>query len=235
MHLGADSQSQDIIKAIVQDPEIKNVLLVCTYRNSDEGERVRQHICGSQDDMEGFRITEIELGSLAPEAAMSMLGDLLRSSDDDVQSLCVFITEKTAANPYFICKFLELLQSRRLLLYSNKLSAWQFDLLKIQSETESSENVVDIVFERIDGLGPLVQAVMQLASCLGNKFEGLLLEAIVFCELDKADEQTWLTCNPGLMTEYRSTALIDVLTTAIRKGFIDTIGEPGLYKFTHDR
>jgi predicted ATPase len=232
---GADNQSQDIIQALVLDSEIKNVLIVCTYRNTEEGERIRQHICGGTEDLEGLCMSEIELGNLAPDAAMSMLRDVLCSGEDDVQSLCAFITQKTASNPYFICQFLELLQSRRLLKYSSKLSVWQFDLLKIQSEMDSSENVVDIVFERISCLGPLVQGVLQLASCLGHKFDGVLLEAIVFSELDNPGEESWLTTNPALMGEHSSTEYRAIMATAMKKGLIDTIGESGQYKFTHDR
>jgi len=246
MHLDdihwADVQSQDIIKSLVLDPDIKNVLIVCTYRNSENGEKVRQHICGNQDDLEGLCVTEIELGNLSQEAVMSMITDLLEVSNGDVQALCTFVRQKTASNPYFICQFLELLQSQRLLRYSSKLSAWQFDMMNIKNETESSENVVDIVFQRIAGLSPLVQGVMQLASCLGHKFDSVLLEAIVFSELDNAAEQSWLTRNPDLMSDYVSHASLDstaiirtVLSSAMRKGFIDTIGEVGWYKFTHDR
>ena len=236
---GADNQSQDIIQALVMDSEIENVLIVCTYRNTAEGERIRQHMFSGIEDIEGVRMAEIELGNLAPDAAMSMLRDLLISGEDDgeddVQSLCAFITQKTACNPYFICQFLELLQSRGLLNYSPKHCVWEFDLLKIQRETDSSDNVVDIVFERISCLSPLVQGLLQLASCLGHKFDGVLLEAIVFSELDNPGEESWLTTNSALMGEHTSTEYQVILGTAMKNGLIDTLGESGQYKFTHDR
>jgi predicted ATPase len=155
--------------------------------------------------------------------------------EDDVQSLCAFITQKTACNPYFICQFLELLQSRGLLNYSPKHCVWEFDLLKIQRETDSSDNVVDIVFERISCLSPLVQGLLQLASCLGHKFDSVLLEAIVFSELDNPGEESWLTTNSALMGEHTSTEYQVILGTAMKNGLIDTLGESGQYKFTHDR
>ena len=239
---GADDQSQDIIQALLLDEEINNVLFVCTYRNNDEGEKVRQHICEKQDDHQGLCITEIELGNLSHDAALFMIRDLLGSTTDDVQSLCSFITQKTASNPYFICQFLELLQSRKLLRYSSKLSMWLFDMTKIQGETECSENVIDIIFEGIAGLSPLVQGVMQLASCFGHTFDSMLLEAILFAELDHSDEHSWLTSNQALMKEYKSTdspvsnsSIRSVLTAAKKSGLIDSIGESGLLKFSHYR
>jgi predicted ATPase len=217
------------------DSEIKNVLIVCTYRNTDEGERIRNNISGGNNEVRGLLTSEIELGHLAPDAAIAMLQDILCSRDDDVQALCDFITQKTASNPYFICQFLERLHSCKLLKYSPKLSAWQFDLSKIQSEMDSSENVVDFVMEQIVSLSPLVQSVLQLASCLGSKFDGALLEDIVFSELSNPSEVSWLTSNPTLCMEYKTTDYRILLATAMKKGLVDTTGEPGQYRFTHDR
>ena len=224
------------------DEEINNVLIVCTYRNCDKGEMVWQHICGNQDDHDDLCITEIELGNLPHDAALFMLRDLLGSTTDDVQSLCSVIMQKTASNPYFIRQFLELLQSRKLLQYSSKLSMWLFDMSKIQSETEISENVIGIVLERIAGLSSLVQGVMQLASCFGHKFDSILLEAILFSELHHSDEHSWFTSNQSLMNEYKSTdstvsniSIRSVLSAAIKSGLIDPIGESDHFKFSHDR
>jgi hypothetical protein len=109
---------------------------------------------------------EIYLSSLTKEASSQLLCGLLRREVNETKSLVEAIHSRTGGNPYFVIQFLHQLEDQGLLAYSLLSYRWEWDTERIYSETDISDNVVDIVAIKIREMPIRQQMVVRAASCL---------------------------------------------------------------------
>ena len=83
---------------------------------------------------------------------------------------------KTHANPFHIIQYLEQLVAEKLMVYDHTIHKWQYDLQKIASDTNVSDNVAGILASKIDRLPSQVQSLLFVAAHLGYQFSKDILE-----------------------------------------------------------
>ncbi|KAL7574980.1 hypothetical protein ACA910_010799 [Epithemia clementina (nom. ined.)] len=124
----------------------------------------------------------IHLNQLDFEHTHQIINSALRLDSERTKTLADVVYRKTNGNPYFVLRFLEMLHRERLLFYSFTTYQWQWNLDLIQTETNVTDNVVDLLSRHIDQLPEEVQAVLRLASCLGFYFDIVVLREICLRE-----------------------------------------------------
>jgi predicted ATPase len=80
------------------------------------------------------------------------------------------VHEKTAGNPFFAIQFLTALAEEGLLKRDLDLGAWVGDLARIRAHGYT-DNVVDLMVEKLKRLSGTAQTALQQLACLGNVVE----------------------------------------------------------------
>ena len=225
----SDESSLVLTKALINDPDSKNILLVCTFRDQ---EVMNANVRDFLDSDFPIPVTDIPLNNLDVQDINKMVADLLNTSERYSESLAEVVMRKTMGNPYFVVRYLESLEADGLLKKVSS-SNWEWDVDRIQSETNVSSNVADLVTKKIQRLPLDLQLLLKLAACLGFEFDRSLLDAFVLSKSDltaMGDSQK----PPVGNIESDNKKISNLLAMATDEGLIQKITECK-YKFAHDR
>jgi serine/threonine protein kinase len=126
----ADFASVQLIRTMLSDPELKNILLVCTYRESDLLSAHFFKMMMQDLDSSYFSIYNISLANLLQRDVSEMVIDTFRCDEQKANELTEKIFEKTAGNPFFVREFLKNLFQEKIIQFSFD-KGWQWDIGKL--------------------------------------------------------------------------------------------------------
>ncbi|MEM9139008.1 MAG: AAA family ATPase, partial [Pseudomonadota bacterium] len=216
----SDSASRALMRLLLTDPEIRNLTLVTAYRDNEVDKA--HPVARLFDDLRdlGRLGTLVQPEPLDQRHIALLLADCLGQPQQEVMGLAALIAIKTAGNPFFVRQFLLALDQKDLLSWDGTEERWRWDLERIQTEA-ITDNVADLVSERLMDLPPETHRIMQLAACFGNDFEA---ETLALAE-GRAPFHIAQLLKPALEAD------------VIRHKDDDAHGERrgGRYRFQHDR
>lgn len=166
----ADLASLKLLQLIITETPLQSFLLIGAYRDN---EMTPHHpLITTLTDLEKnhIKLNKIILNSLEIESIIELISAVLHQSLEQIIPLAFLILRKTGGNPYFIREFLKTLYSENLLTFDVKNLCWQWDLHKIES-MGITENVVDLMINRLKKLPLHTQKLLELAACIGSKFD----------------------------------------------------------------
>jgi len=207
----ADSASLNLIKQLVTNPENRYTLLVGTYRDNEVSPTHPLLITIDEIKNQYQVINEITLHPLAEVNVKQLIADTLNCELNKVVPLSDLVYKKTGGNPFFIIQFLTTLYKEKLLQFNSNESKWEWEIKAIEDKGYT-ENVVDLMTEKIKQLNISAKNMLELGACIGNKFDKHILSAISSKE------------------EKEVSAL---LNSSIEEGFL--LSYKGNYEFLHDR
>jgi histidine kinase len=224
----ADSGSEEVIRFLLQDSELKNVMFIFTYR--DEDAAIVEQVLENTGDM-----TEITLSNLDTTAVRQMIASITGTSSDEVGQLSELVVKRTSGNPLYVSMVLETIQQEGLLAYDNEASCWIFDVAHLRQTIMVSETLADLLTRKIERLSNAVKETLKVASILGYSFE----ESRLLMVFSKYLQERKLTGIDDHMVESRGqkacqTSVVASLAEALEVGFIERTANNG-YQFTHDR
>ncbi|MGM0502522.1 MAG: diguanylate cyclase [Bacillota bacterium] len=165
-----DLSSLQLLKGILYDYQLENLLIVGAYRDNkiSEGHPLKFSL---EEQFKNDAISEIiYLEPLNLQPIIQLLAETLDSSREEVYSLAEICLNKTGGNPFFLQMFLYSLQEQGLITYSFQANKWQWEIEKI-AKLHVTDNVVDLLLTKLNDLSSEKQQVLKLASCIGNKFK----------------------------------------------------------------
>ena len=214
----SDSASRDLLRLLLCDPDIRNFTLITAYRDNEVGAShpVRQLF----DDLReaGLSTTEIALAALQEHDVAALAAACLNHPLEAVGDLARLIWAKTGGNPFFVRQFLFALHRKGLVHFDRAAGGWTWDLSLIKAE-EITDNVADLVIDRIRALPAPTREVVQIAACIGADFD---LETLALAN----------GCDPEDTARRLASAVsAEVVLPAAQPG-----EDPGThYRFQHDR
>jgi len=84
--------------------------------------------------------------------------------------LAELVQEKTGGNPFFAIQFFTALADEGLLAFDPAASAWQWNIDRIRAKSYT-DNVVDLMAEKLKRLSATTQEALNQLACLGNVAE----------------------------------------------------------------
>ncbi|MFM0342074.1 trifunctional serine/threonine-protein kinase/ATP-binding protein/sensor histidine kinase [Paraburkholderia fungorum] len=105
------------------------------------------------------------------------MADTLHAPPASCEPLTHLICERTESNPFFFIQFLDALHKEGLLRRDAQIQAWQWDLEQIKAK-DFADNVVDLMLGKLRQLPVPAQEALQLAACLGNRFDLRILALV---------------------------------------------------------
>ncbi|MDD1729265.1 MAG: ATP-binding protein [Methanospirillum sp.] len=106
-----------------------------------------------------------------------MLTELFHVSDHEISPVSDLILSKTGGNVFFAKQVLTTLVARDAITFSTPFARWEWQMNAIR-ETTISDNVMEVITSKMDGLPFTVKKILPYASCIGNRFDQDLLEEI---------------------------------------------------------
>jgi predicted ATPase/signal transduction histidine kinase len=146
----------------------------------------------------GGKVQEIVLAPLAVKDLERLLADSLHCEPERAAPLAHLIHEKTAGNPFFAIQFLSALAEESLLTYDHGRGRWSWDLNRIHAKGYT-DNVVDLLLEKLIRLPAATQNALSELACLGNSVDVDLLEIVHRNSNQDVHGQLWEAIRTGLV------------------------------------
>ena len=232
----ADDASLSLIEMILKDKDVSH-LMIGSYRNNEvDSTHPLMKTLGSIKKEAFISVNELFLQPLNVNDIKQLISETLFCKNNHrSKSLAELILAKTGGNPFFINEFLKALYLKELIYFNKDFDnetrtvGWQWDHKKINDQG-MTDNVVELMTEKIQLLNSQIQKTLSIAACIGNKFD-LKTLAIV-------SEQSVIITAKQLLDPLSSELLIcmenvNKIITATDEN-ADKISEI-IFKFSHDR
>ncbi|MEA3132173.1 MAG: hypothetical protein QOG17_19 [Gammaproteobacteria bacterium] len=193
-----DAATLDLLEHLVTHPEMRYLLLIGAYRDNevhpfDPLTRTLDEIRRSAS-----RVSEVALAPLALRDVERLIADSLHCGHEHSQPLSQLVQEKTAGNPFFIIQFVSALADEGLIAFDGSRKAWNWDLARIQAKG-FTDNVVDLMVDKLRRLPTVTVDALKLLACLGNSAEITTLGMIAGETDSTIDSHMWEAARAGLV------------------------------------
>lgn len=172
-----DSASLRLMQALLSDKEIHHFLLIGAYRDNEVDADHPLSLALEQIKKSQMVINTITLSPLERNDIEHLLADSFNCNVEETEKLADILLRKTNGNPFFINQFIKLLYQKKLLGFNFATRRWDWDT-EVISKQPITDNVVDLLLYRIKQLPEQTQKILQLAACIGHKFDLLTLSTI---------------------------------------------------------
>ncbi len=194
----ADVATLKLLAHLITHPDVKHLLILGAYRDNEVSPAHPLMLTLKEVQDAGPAVGHVVLGPLSVEHLGHLVADALHRSPEEVLPLARLLRDKTAGNPFFAIQFLMRLEEERLIAFDVEAAAWGWDLTKIEAKG-FTDNVVDLLVEKLKRLPEALQGTLELAACLGNRID-LQTLAVVSDRTEEETRQSLLeSVNEGLM------------------------------------
>jgi predicted ATPase len=183
---------------------------------------------------QGAIIHEIKLQPLGIESITQLTADTLHTSPDEVSSLAKLLFDKTAGNPFFFSQLFKSLWQDKLVQFNGTTQQWHWYLSAIQ-ERDISENVVDLMIEKLTKLDANTLKILQLAVCVGNSFDLKTLAIVSEYSCSETARYLWPALAEGLIIPMASNYRLPQVFEFQEVEKLIEQGELIIYRFLHNR
>jgi PAS domain S-box-containing protein len=206
-----DAATLDMLADLLIQPDVQQLLVIGAYRDNEvDSTHPLMRKLGVIRNAGAF-VQEIGLVPLARKDLGRLIADALSCTPPVAAPLARLVHDKTDGNPLFAIQFISALAEEHLLAFDHGSSRWTWDLERIRAKGYT-DNVADLMVEKLIRLPVETQAALRQLACLGSVAEIRLLSIV----LGKSDD--------GVRSD---------LWDAVRLELVERLD--GSYKFIHDR
>jgi predicted ATPase/tRNA A-37 threonylcarbamoyl transferase component Bud32/exonuclease VII small subunit len=178
----ADTPSILLIQTILSDPEMKYLFLMLSFRNNEVLPTDPFSVMLEDLHKTGLQFKNIVLEPISVTDISRLVGDTLNCEDVNAKELATVLFEKTKGNPFFVNELFKSFYEKELIQYVN--GSWNWDIVKIQ-DVKLSENVIDLMVEKVKELSDSAIEKLKLAACIGSWFK----QEVFFNILGKSESE----------------------------------------------
>jgi len=206
-----DPATLDLLEDLLTQQDVRHLMLIGAYRDNEVDsthplmrklEMIRKTRAAVQ---------EIVLAPLVRNDLKQLIGDFLRCEPERTAPLAELVHEKTNGNPFFAIQFVYSLAEEGLLIFDHGDSRWSWNLARIHTKGYT-DNVVDLVVEKLSRLPVETRNALHQLACLGNNADFAMLTTVYELSEDEMHSH---------------------LQEAVRAGLV--LVWEGTYRFLHDR
>lgn len=226
----ADLASLGLIKKLLMDSQVQHFCIIGAYRDN---EVLTGHAL--LDLLEGLRSmlsppTSITLNPLQTEHILQLLDDALHCGVERAASLAALLFQKTEGNPFFLGQLLSSLVNDGLIEFDADAGRYRWDIENIRS-FGLTRDIVELMVGKIQRLTPQSQRALELAACIGNRFDLRTLSVVMRCPSNIALSALQQALDEGLVIALPSTTNANALASNDSTETRSVME----YRFLHDR
>ena len=193
-----DAATLDLLEDLLTQPDVRHLMLIGAYRDNEVSsahplmrklEAIRKG---------GAIVHKIILAPLAREDLGRLIADSLRCEPEHAIPLTQLVHEKTAGNPFFAIQFLSALCEEGLLTFDHGDARWSWDLSRIHAKGYT-DNVADLMVEKLTRLPVETQRALQQLACMGSSAEFALLTMVYESSNGDMHGDLWEAVRTGLV------------------------------------
>ncbi len=199
-----DLASLKLIELLINNLQTKGLLLIGAYRDNEV--QIYHPLTEAVERIvkNGGKVERIDIKPLDLENIKILLGETLRCSPEDCKDLAKIVSQKTQGNPFFINQLMTYLYEEKLLNFDTISGTWQWDLDEIAS-IKKTDNVVELLVEKLKKTSQITQEILKIAACTGNNFDIRLLSNLTEKSHDQVLEGLQKALKEGFITFNEST------------------------------
>ncbi len=230
----ADSATLKLLHLLCTDPASSHVFLIGAYRDNEVDAAHPLRVTLKRIEESGARLDSIHLGPLGKEDVGRFVADTLHQEGERTTALAHFVYERTLGNPFFVGQFLRELHASQWLTYDPAGDGWTWDLEQIRT-VGITDNVVELMAEKIQRLAGPSRDLLTLAACIGSTFDFETLGIVAGRCVTAVTSGLWSALQGGLILPQ------DGASKILRQGGEDlelsAIGDVSAIRcaFVHDR
>lgn len=226
-----DASTHQLLLDLFSTASPCHLLLVGTYRDDEArpGHPLHQAL-GELRERAPHAVHELVLPALDAEAVTQLVAATLSSDATTVAPLTGILLDKTEGNPHFIGELLEELYRQNAFYFLPAQGRWGFDV-DVIARARLGSSYAETIARRLNDLPSDTLQLLEIAACMGNRFElDLLARASaralpeVLAGLTRAIEQRLLVAEGA---EYR------MLRQSVAHG--SPLQADAIVRFQHDR
>jgi predicted ATPase len=231
----SDAASQKVISSLAADSCLTNLLLVGAIRDGDDDQEFKLSL-----DSTAHSVMDITLGPLDEASVNEIVARVTEQRQEQTTDLSAVILAKTGGNAYFVIQYLEMLYQQGLLVFSFGSSRWEWDVQAIQNSTNVSDNVVQLLIQKISDLPKGVHVILMIAATLGFRFDvdilGTILESKDFNRtLSEIPSLADVSFSPRDSDSNPERSIEHLLGLAVTSDLVEKLTLRQQFKFSHDR
>ncbi|MBD2199632.1 MULTISPECIES: AAA family ATPase [Calothrix] len=222
-----DSATLQLLQLIMTHANSQYLFLIGAYRDNEVSATHPAMLTVAEMNQQGLVVNHLSLSPLNFHQINEFIAETLKTNCIHTQKLAQLVWEKTQGNPFFIKEFIKSLYTDKLLKFDTNAGSWFWDLEQIINSS-ITDNVVELMTEKIQRLSESAQKVLKLAACIGNSFDLKTLAVINEKTQRETAKELWESMQAGL-----------ILPIGYDYKFMQTERELHelkiTYKFAHDR
>lgn len=231
----ADPASFKLLQVLLCDPTSASLLVIVAFRDSEVSAAHPLRLAAGEIRKAGTQVHEISLAPLGISDVGALLADALRCEPGAALPLAELVLRKTHGNPFFVNQFIGTVHREGMLTFDAASRSFRWDLGRLEG-ARITDNVVELMADKLRRLRPETQGALKLAACIGHRFDLKTLATILEKTLTGAAADLWEALREGLVLplnpEYRfyhGAEARDVEATLPPSAFDVS------YRFLHDR
>ena len=225
----SDIASLNLLQRLMMAPSSAYLFVIGAYRDDDVHQA--HPLPAVLDEMRkaGCRVHHLPLQPLQAPDVEQLVANALHCPPDKARPLAHMVLAKTDGNPFFVNVFLQSLYTEGLLRFEGQRGQWQWDVGQIQAQN-ITDNVVELIAQKVQRLGHATQHVLQLAACLGNQFDLQTLAIVAGKTPQETAKDLWQALTEGVILPLGEAYKFMALEI---RGLSEEVKAE--YKFPHDR
>ncbi|MBN3926858.1 ATP-binding sensor histidine kinase, partial [Nostoc sp. NMS4] len=232
----ADLASLKLIQLLMADTG--HLFLIGAYRDNEVNPAHPLMLTLSEIEKNQAKNNTITLAPLNQEQVNQIVADTLKCPENLAWNLSQLIYQKTQGNPFFATQFLKALHQENLIKFTpptyrdGSTGGWQCDITQVTTQAVTNDVVAFMGFQ-LRKLPLSTQYVLQLAACIGNRFDLASLAIVSKQSQIETAAALWKALQEGLILPNG-----DVYKFYIGQESLAHTSENQeivIYKFLHDR
>jgi PAS domain S-box-containing protein len=217
-----DAAALDVLEDLLIQPDMTHLLVIGAYRGNEVGPThpLARKLAAMRQA--GAVVRDIVLTPLGRDDLGELLVDSLHCELERAAPLAELIHEKTAGNPFFAIQFISALADEHLLRFDHPTRCWVWDLGRIRAK-DFTDNVVELMVEKLKRLPPETQKVLQQFACMGSSAEFEMLRMGYQGSAEGLNDDLWEALRSGLIFHVDNTYRF--LHDRVREGAYSLIPE----------
>ena len=182
--------ARSFLEDLLVQEDLAHLLVVGAYRDNevDSAHPLMRKVAAIRQT--GRTVQEIHLAPLTSDDLAHLIKDALHCDPQRAVPLAQLIHDKTAGNPFFGLQFVHALVEERLIAFEQGDARWRWDLDAIRAKGHT-DNVVDLMINKLNRLPVATQKALQQLACIGNSTDALTLSAVLQTSEQETEAALW--------------------------------------------
>jgi serine/threonine protein kinase len=193
-----DSATLELLKYLITEADVRYLLFLGAYRDNEVSSSHPAAQMLDEVQQSGIAVQIMVLGPFTMVDLRQLIADTLQCDTDDAEPLAQLLRQKTGGNPLFVTQFLTALAEDGLLAFDSSSRRWLWNLQDIRAKG-FTDNVVDLMTEKLGRLPGDTRETLQQLACLGNSAGVATLKKVRGESEDRLHAVLWEAVRAGFV------------------------------------